>query len=116
MSEKTMKKPPSRMRRSLNQTQIPYILVAISIFLAHFVFKGQDLPTFLSFIALVPIFALFKFDGRIPVGYAILMLILAAIALGIYNNENLANQLSIYAYWMLVVGVLCLLIEYIREK
>jgi 4-amino-4-deoxy-L-arabinose transferase-like glycosyltransferase len=98
------------------KSQIPYILVLISIVLSHFIFKGEDLKTFLSFIVLIPIFAYFKFDGRIPIGYALLMLVLSAIVLAFYKNENLANQLSIYAYWLLVVGVICLTIEYIREQ
>ncbi len=97
-------------------SQIPYLLVLVSIFLSHFIFKAQDLPTFLSFIVLIPIFTFFKFDGRIPIGYALLMLALSATVLAFYKNEILANQLSIYAYWLLVVGVVCLTIEYIREQ
>lgn len=65
---------------------------------------------------MIPIFAYFKWDGRIPVGYALLMLILAAVTLAFLKNESLANQLSIYAYWLLVVGVVCLTIEYIKEQ
>jgi hypothetical protein len=74
------------------------------------------LETFLSFIILIPIFIYFKWDGRIPVGYALLMLILSAIILAFYKNEALANQVAIYAYWLLVVGVICLTIEYLREQ
>jgi len=88
----------------------------ISLVLAHRVFNGQDLPTFLSFILLIPIFVYFKFDGRIPVGYALLMLIFAAITLAFTTNEFLANQLAIYAYWLLVVGVVCLTIEYVKGE
>jgi len=64
---------------------------------------------------LIPIFSILKFDGRIPIGYAILLLITAAALLST-GNENLANQVAIYAYWLLVVGVACLTIEYIREE
>ena len=102
--------------KSIYKSQIPYVSVFISILLSHFIFKSQDLQTFLSFMVLIPIFAFFKFDGRIPVGYALLMLFLSAIVLAFYKNEVLANQLSIYAYWLLVVGVVCLTIEYIREQ
>lgn len=103
-------------RKETITTTLPYLLVLLSIFLSHFIFKGSDLPTFLSFILLIPIYAYFKWDGRIPVGYALLMLILAAIVLAFMKNEALANQLSIYAYWFLVVGVICLTIEYIKEQ
>ncbi|MCX7759274.1 MAG: hypothetical protein N2169_06690 [bacterium] len=87
-----------------------------SILLSHFVFKGEDLKTFISFIILVPIFAYFKWDGRIPVGYALILLVLAAIFLSFMKNEAFANQLAIYAYWLLVVGVATLTIEYFREE
>jgi 4-amino-4-deoxy-L-arabinose transferase-like glycosyltransferase len=98
------------------KSQLSSILVIISIILSHFIFKSKDLQTSLSFIFLIPIFVYFKFDGRIPIAYALLMLVLSAIVLAFYKNENLANQLSIYAYWLLVVGVICLTIEYIREQ
>ncbi len=110
-----MKKKRKKLKLKIKNL-LPFFLVLISIILSHFIFHGEDLKTFLSFILLIPIFSFFKFDGRIPVGYALLMLILAAIVLAFYNNENLANQLAIYAYWLLVVGVVCLTIEFIREK
>jgi TM2 domain-containing membrane protein YozV len=44
------------------------------------------------------------------------MLIITAFVLGLYKNEIVANLLAIYAYWLLVVGVICLMIEYVREK
>ncbi len=98
------------------KNNLPYLLVLISIILSHFIFKGEDLKTFLSFLLLIPIYVYLKWDGRIPVGYALLMLITAAIVLAFMKNEALANQLAIYAYWLLVVGVICLTIEYLREQ
>ena len=95
------------------KTHLPYILVTTSIIVSYF--QSNDLIIFLSYIILIPIFAILKFDGRIPIAYAILMLIIAAILLA-YGNEDLANQAAIYAYWLLVVGVICLTIEYLREQ
>ena len=97
-------------------SQCPFILVVIVILISHFMFYNDDLLTLVSYIFLILIFAFFHFDARIPIGYALLMLGLTAIALGFINNENFANQLAIYAYWLLVVGVTCLLIEYLREQ
>ena len=96
--------------------QVPSISVVIVILVSHFMFYNDDLLTLVSFIVLILIFAFFQFDARILIGYALLMLGLTAIALGFINNENFANQLAIYAYWLLVVGVTCLLIEYLREQ
>ena len=95
---------------------IANVLIITVILLSNFVFHAEDLQTFTAFISLIPIFAIFKFDGRIPVAYAILMLVFAAVVLGVYNDETLANVFAIYAYWLLVVGVVCLFIEYVREE
>ena|GEM_PF-1205662 len=96
------------------KTLIPYMLVLISILVSHLLFSTDDMLIFLSYIILIPIFVILKFDGRIPIGYAILLLIIAAVILT-FGNEDLANQVAIYTYWLLVVGVICLTIEYIRE-
>ena len=95
---------------------IANLLIIMIILVSHFVFHAEDLQTFTAFISLIPIFAIFKFDGRIPVAYAILMLVFAAVVLGVYNDESLANIFAIYAYWLLVDGVVCLFIEYVREE
>jgi phage FluMu protein Com len=97
-------------------SQLSYILVVIVILASHFVFQTEDFATFLSFLILIPIFVFFQFDGRIPIGYALLMLALSALTLAFNKNESIANQFAIYAYWLLVVGTTCLLIEYLREQ
>jgi len=97
-------------------SQLSYILVVIVILVSHFVFQTEDFATFLSFFILIPIFVFFQFDGRIPIGYALLMLALSALTLAFNKNESIANQFAIYAYWLLVVGITCLLIEYLREQ
>ena len=100
----------------LSIAQLPYILVLISILISNFIFQTEDLPTLLSFLILIPIFVFFRYDGRIPIGYALLMLALSALTLAFNKNESIANQFAIYAYWLLVVGTTCLLIEYLREQ
>lgn len=97
------------------KSQTPYILVISSIVVSHFAFESQNLPTLLSFLFLIPTFVHFQFDGRIPVGFAIWMLVLAAISAS-YGKTTLANQLAVYAYWLLVVGAACLTMESIREN
>ncbi len=94
---------------------IPFFLPILSLISAHFVFTS-DLGIFLSIVILIPIYVVFKFDGRILAGTAIILLIIAAIILAIYNNEDAANLAAIYAYWFLVDGVVCEIIEYVREE
>lgn len=96
------------------KVNLPDFLIAMVIFLSYFVFKNNELAIFISFIILIPVFVYFKFDSRISIVYAILMLILAAISLGLRNDEKLANQLAIYAYYLLFVGVMQMIIEEVR--
>ena len=92
---------------------LPYLIVTVAIMTSYY--QNDDLLVFLSYIVLIPIFTILRFDGRIPIGYAILLLMVAAIILAL-GNEELANQVAIYVYWLLVVGVVCLTVEYIREE
>lgn len=95
---------------------VPYFITTLLTLIAYFFFYSSDILTFLSFIVLVPIFLYFKYDSRIPIGFAILMLLLAGIVLSITQNLNFANLFAIYAYWLLVVGIVCLTINYVRER
>jgi len=82
---------------------------------SQFIFGVENLLTFINFIILIPIIVILKFDRRIPILYALIMLFLAAAILDIYGNKNLANLVGIYIYWLLVIGIICLTIEYIKE-
>jgi len=112
---KNRKKRKLDIKNILIEYRIPHIMVVASILAAYFVFVKSDLLTFISFVLLIIPFTYFKFDGRLPVAYGLLMLVLSAIILAFYNNIKSANQLAIYAYWLIVVGVICLIIEQIRE-
>ena len=94
----------------------PYILLIISIIMSHFIYNNDNIGISLCYLLLVPIYFFFHLDGRIPLIFAILMLIISMLALAFYKNESYANQISIYAYWLLVVGSICLLIEYIKKE
>jgi hypothetical protein len=91
------------------------MLIAASIFISYFLVRKNELITFFIFVILIPIFAIFRYDARIPLGYAILLLILTAI-LEFIKQQGLADQLAIFAYWLLVVGTACSLIELFRKK
>jgi hypothetical protein len=65
---------------------------------------------FLIFIILIPIFTVWEFDGRIPIGYAIFLL---AVAAGI---PSLGKPLATFTYWLLLVGLSCLLIQSFRDN
>jgi hypothetical protein len=56
-----------------------------------------------------------RMDGRIPVGIALGLLVLAAVILAV-GNEGLANDVAILCYYMLVSGVVVQFVEYLREE
>lgn len=55
-----------------------------------------------------------RIDARYSIGAALILLLFSAVLLG-QEKEAFANQIAIYAYYFLVVGVVLQLIEYIRE-
>ena len=89
---------------------IPHFILAG--YLSILIFLGE-LITPLLILAIIPVFLYFKFDGRIPIGYTAPFLTFSIIALIFYKNESYANYLANYAYWLIVAGTVCLLIEYV---
>jgi len=95
--------------------QLPYTLVFL-YFLFSFIFQENDVLVALSLIILIPLFILLKFDKRIPFIYTVLLLFASAFALAFYKEEFIAKQLAISAYWLMVVGVTCLFIEFLIDQ
>jgi hypothetical protein len=94
--------------------KIPIILTLALVVLSY-ASLGGDLKLFLGLIVIIPIFTLYGFDGRIPVGIALLILLSAAILFSL-NQVSVAQELAIRCYFLLIVGVSCLIIELLREK
>lgn len=92
---------------------VPYLLVLGAVAISSIV--QSEILTLLIFLAVLVIFAIKKYDSRIPIGFALILLVLSAVELA-FASEAMANTIAIYAYYYLVVGVLLQLIEYVREK
>ncbi|MHA1754914.1 MAG: hypothetical protein ACTSYR_05310 [Candidatus Odinarchaeia archaeon] len=94
------------------------VILAV-IFLVVYSLVGSNLIVELAFLGVFLIYLLvsayFKLDFRIPVLIAILLLLFSAVILTV-NLETLANQGAIVAYYYLVVGVLGLFVDYLREN
>lgn len=98
--------------RSYELLTIPFTLIAIAPVLAtHF---SSTLYSFLVFIGVFAIYATRKYDSRLLIGAAILILTVSAVELA-WGSEAYANTLSLWAYYFLVAGVLGSLVEYIRS-
>jgi hypothetical protein len=109
-------KPPSlrnRVSRWLMRTDefMPFILIIICVLVARF---GSELLVLAVFIATLGIYAWRRYDSRMLVGTAIFLLVVCAVLLA-KGSESLANDVAIWAYYFLVIGVLGLFIEYLRE-
>ncbi len=86
---------------------------AVIFFSSKFLLQLRDLiPYFILIYFFVSL--ILKLDSRIPIAFALLLLFLTAVTL-VQGLENAANQIAIYAYYFLVVGVVLQLIEYIRN-
>lgn len=57
---------------------------------------------------------IFRLDFRISVGAGLLLLISGSVLYSIGGNESLAEQVGVYAFYFLVVGLLLSLIEHLR--
>jgi hypothetical protein len=80
----------------------PHLLILVSILVTHFVVYDYQLIFFVIYAVLIPVYILLKFDGNIPIAYALALLTLQTIT-GFYKTESFINQLFIY--WLLVVGI-----------
>jgi integral membrane sensor domain MASE1 len=94
---------------------IPYLVNIVLVLILFFFLPLDYLFILVYLLILVPIFAFFRFDGRIPIVASLVLLILISIAVTIYKNDIFADKLATYAHCLLIVGVLCLLIEFMRE-
>lgn len=94
---------------------IPYLLVLLTIIVSFLII---DIGFFylLALFIIVPIFSYFKFEIYVLIFYVILLYILSAIIMIFNGDNNLINQLCLYAYWLLIVGVICILVNYLKKQ
>jgi hypothetical protein len=74
-----------------------------------------DLQILLIFALLIVVFSFYRFDPRIPIGYAILLFVIQAV-LTAQNQDVTVKLLAVLSYWLLVVGIICMIIELFRKK
>lgn len=106
----------------LNKTQITQIIYFLLIIMVSFGLIFFSSKFLLQLGDLIPYFILVyffislmqKYDSRIPIVFALFLLFLTAITL-MQGLEKAANQIAIYAYYLLVIGVVLQLIEYVRN-
>ena len=92
---------------------IPFIITLVAIFLLYLT-PQNDPKTLIPVVFLTFIFALYRFDPRIPVVYAILLLIIAAVFTS-QKMDDAVPKIAELSYWTLITGVICILIESRRK-
>jgi hypothetical protein len=120
--QKTIFSFPKILISGINKTQITQIIYFLLIIMVSFgliFFSSKFLPQlgdlFPYFILIYFFISLIqKYDSRIPIAFALFLLFLTAITLA-QGLENAANQIAIYAYYFLVIGVVQQLIESVRN-
>ncbi len=93
-----------------------FFLIILVILIDIFIFKFTSDLVILVLIGLW-IWSVwrFKFGGRVSVGLALFFLILCPFLL-ILKKDPIAEKAAIWAYMFLVVGVIQMMIEYIKDK
>jgi len=97
----------------LQKNKVPIILTAVTILLYNF-FPREELKSFILLGMLITIFTLYRYSPAIPIGYAILLLIIGA-ALTSMKNEILASHVVLLGYLLLIVGIICSIIELVTK-
>ncbi len=92
---------------------LPFALVIICVASARFM--QSELTVFLVFVATLAVYVWRKYDDRIFVGMAIFLLLGCAVLL-LSGAERYANEVAVWAYYFLVVGVFGALITNLRER
>ena len=100
------------MHELLNKVNPPVLYTSIAILAANN--TSKELIKIGVFFVLFVIIVVQKHDSRIPIGFALILLMLSAFQLA-FITETAANRSAIFAYYLLCVGVMAQFIEYIRN-
>ncbi len=102
--------------KGINELKIfidmPVSYTAAAILIANNI--DNELLQFGTFIVLFLIIVIKKHDSRIPIVYALIMLLISAFILA-FQTDTAANKTEIFAYYLFCVGVTVQFIEYIRN-
>jgi hypothetical protein len=100
-------------RRILNKIA-PFTITLAVVLLAYF-FPQGDLKSIIIFAFLIFVFAIYKFDFRIPIGYGLSLLVITAVLIS-QKLEDSARQLAVLSYWILSASVIGLIFDYYRKR
>jgi hypothetical protein len=94
--------------------RVSALIITLAALLLAYIASENNLITFLIFGVLLFAFSIFKFDSRVPIVYAILLLLIAAVMTSLGQDDSV-KKLALISYWLLVVGVVAVLIDFYRK-
>ena len=104
------------------------LILTIGVILIQYFLPRDEYRTIAIYLILIPIFVIYRFDGRILIVYSISLLVLSAVVYSYnfpynyyyypeftYSQSDTADQLAITSYYLLVAGVACIIAEFFRK-
>ena len=91
---------------------IPFIIAFVATLIAYALPKAEIL-TLIIFVIVILIFSIYRFDPRILIAYAILLLVITG-ALQFWASDY-SSQMAVLSYWLMSAGVICLIIDLYRR-
>jgi hypothetical protein len=93
---------------------VPFI-IPLAVVLLAYTLPLSDLIMLMIFALLILVFSIYRFDPRIIIAYTILLFVIEAV-LTARNEVAAVKLLAVISYWLLVVGIICILIDLCRNK
>jgi hypothetical protein len=90
-------------------------IIPLAVVLLAYTVLHEDLQILFIFILLSLVFAIYRFDSRIPIGYAIILFIIQGV-LTAQGEDVFVESLAVLSYWLLVAGIVCMIIDLCRKK
>ena len=95
------------------EKSVPIVITLVAVLIAY-ALPQADIINLIIFVVLIIVFSVYRFDSRILIAYAILLLVIAG-ALTFLKSEY-SNQIAVISYWLISAGVICLIINLYRGR
>jgi hypothetical protein len=94
---------------------LPIVITFAVVIIAYF-FTWVDYVTLSIFSLLIFVFSMFKFDPRVLIGYAILLLLITGTLTYLKAADYSIEQGAVISYWLLISAIVYSIIELYRKR
>ena len=92
---------------------VPFIITLAAVLIAY-AFPKAEILNLIIFVILILIFSVYRFDPRILIAYAILLLVISGALT--FQKSDYSGQIAVLSYWLISSGVVCLIIDLYRKS